>query len=311
MISRRTTLILAQLMDKKFSGKSVMWEDTKLGIVDTTKLHKFLYFYNFPAWFCNACRNIPQLIVPPASSDLYGFIAKLHTGESFIEVAPEWTETEREQNGQALLLLLVQAMLSWFCAEREKSLTANRSTSLTRLQRSVELDGYVLSNSRLLQSESEVVNTSHEANTLVSLYTSLALANREVALHHLHRSEEHYVADKYDDAISNARKFYEVVEKEVARDHSRRIGGSPIKEATLKNSRDIREYLKRHNLIDEKEQRVLINVSDLLSDKGGHAYVAEKEEARLLRIMALTLAQFILNRYSNMVNTDKRPDTAL
>jgi len=84
------------------------------------------------------------------------------------------------------------------------------------LIRSLELDGYRLVGSRLLAPESDVLDIQETAGVLDSLYRELGLAKREVALHCLKLSEEHWFGEKWDDCIGNARRFLECVLQEVA-----------------------------------------------------------------------------------------------
>jgi hypothetical protein len=52
--------------------------------------------------------------------------------------------------------------------------------------------------------------------------------------------------------------------------------------------------------LEKKEKDALSHVYGLLSETGGHPYVAQKDQARLMRHLSLTFCQFILIRLQGM-----------
>jgi hypothetical protein len=66
---------------------------------------------------------------------------------------------------------------------------------------------------------------------------------------------------------------------------------------------EVRDYLERENLLEAKEKKALAEVYGLLSNTGGHPYIAEKDQARLMRHLALTFTQFILLRLQGSLQT--------
>ena len=145
----------------------------------------------------------------------------------------------------------------------------------------------------------DVLDVQEEAGVLESLYVSLQLGNRETAMHHLQLSEEHYLAEKWDDSIANCRKFLECVLGEVAVAHSLRVKGSPLPETTYTRPVRVRDYLEREGLLEKKEKEVLAEVYGLLSQTGGHPYKAQSEQAQLLRGFALSFSHFTMRRFSD------------
>ena len=65
----------------------------------------------------------------------------------------------------------------------------------------------------------------------------------------------------------------------------------------LRNASDIRTFLEKQNVLTSIEHQTLARVYGLLSSTGGHPYIAEKDQARLMRHLALTFSQFALLRY--------------
>jgi hypothetical protein len=165
-----------------------------------------------------------------------------------------------------------------------------------RLLRSLELDGFIIRDGRLLASETNVLAEEEELGVLESLFRSLGLQNEQTAFHHLDLSEQHYLAGRWDDSISNSRKFLESVLQEVADAYNIQRYHTPLPQNTYERPIKIRDYLENEDLISSKEKEALIKVYGLLSDTGGHPYMARSDQARLLRNLALTQSQFIMLR---------------
>jgi len=90
---------------------------------------------------------------------------------------------------------------------------------VTKFHQSLELDGYVFRGDALLAPEEDVLDAKEQSGVLQDLYRELQLQNQDTVFHHLVLSEEHYLAKKWDDSISNSRKFLEGVLQEVAASH--------------------------------------------------------------------------------------------
>lgn len=65
----------------------------------------------------------------------------------------------------------------------------------------------------------------------------------------------------------------------------------------LKNATDVRLFLERQGLLTRQERELLDKLSGLLSTTGGHPFIAEQDQARLLRQQVLTNRQFVLLQY--------------
>jgi hypothetical protein len=305
MISRRTTLGLAEMFAQKFGkyhrGSSYGYGNSSHSYytVDTAKLYDYLFGHEYPAWLCNSARSLFGSV---DTRPLKEFIMKLHTGESLANATQGWTWKQREQLGQQYLFELAEDVLNDWNKEtdaREK----NDLTDLVKgLHSNLELDGYTYQNSRLLIPERDVLDVAEKVGVLETLFTSLALENKDTALHHLRLSEEHYIAAKWDDSISNSRKFLEVVLREVAISCSVKSTGTRLSESTYTHPVNIRDYLEKQGLLDTKEKQALASVYGLLSEKGSHPYMAQSEQARLLRHLALTFAQFVMLRYQGWLS---------
>jgi hypothetical protein len=295
MISRRTTISLAEVYMNWFydsyEQKSPFDHSSNWNYrVDVEKLYDFLFENDYPGWFCNlinSTRNSARTF-KVATRKVKEFIMKLHTGESIAPSTVNWNWEQRANYGQVLLSDLSEDILN-VSEILEKDYGKN-------LLKNLELDGYLFHNSRLFAPESDILDVKEKEGLLVDLYKSLGLQNQETAFHHLQLSEEHYLNQKWDDSISNSRKFLECVLQEVANMHSNKINGIQLDDSFMGKPVRVRDYLKEEGLIETKEKEVLSSVYGLLSETGSHPYIAENDQARFLRSLALTLSQFIMIR---------------
>jgi hypothetical protein len=304
MLSRRTTLVLAGLLEtcfhRYFSDSSSGYSYYKM---KSPKLYDFLFENNYPAWFCNLARECAE----SCSSDtrpFIDFVLKIHTGESVYSATQDWTWPHREELGQTLLRDLAEDITKWL-----KDITHQGSRerdTLTRFHQSLELDGYVFRGDALLVPEEDVFDVKEEGGVLRDLYRELQLPNQDTVFHHLTLSEEHYLAKRWDDSISNSRKFLEGVLQEVAASHYLASQGSAMAEEIYTRPVRVREYLESSGLLESKEKDALASLYGLMSQTGGHPYMAQSEQARLLRHLALTFSQFVLLRLKGFKTSNRQ-----
>lgn len=299
MISRKTAHIIGEVYAALFreprTGHRVGGYPSSYTyyVVGVQKLYDFLYDNGYPAWFCNKARAIT---ISHDTRPLKDFIMKLHTGETQYDATPDWSWEQRTQLGQKQLVDLARDILNYCHSDSASQRKQETSHGIETLTRALELDGYAYQNSRLLASEEEVLDTEEEAGILEKLFTSLGLGNKETAFHHLNLSEEHYMAQRWDDSISNSRKFLECVLQEVAAAHSLSRRNTRLLETVYSQPVQVRDYLEKEGLIETKEKKAIAEVYGLLSHTGSHPYMAQNDQARLLRHLALTLSQFVMLR---------------
>jgi hypothetical protein len=256
---------------------------------DSHAIYDFLFDNDYAPWFCNEAKR------PLQPRALKEFMMQLHTGETQYEKTKNWTPQQRTKLGQNYLRDLAEDILSVF--DNMGTYQKQRiETSITELKRSLELDGYIYRDGKLLASESDVLDAQEEQGVLEGLYASMRLDNLDMFRSHLKLSEEAYIAARWGDAIHNSRLVFEGVLREVAAAHSSRCKGTALSSNTYSKPVDVRQYLEREGLLEPKEREVIQHTYGLLSNTGSHPYMAEKDQARLLRHMALTLSQFVLLR---------------
>jgi len=294
MISRRTSRVIAEVYEKLFHEYHSGGNGSSYWTLDTDKIYDFLFDNDYSAWLCNLAKDTWESY---STRKFKEFIMRLHTGESIVSATKDWTWKQRELLGQENLHNLAKDVLNFWSDMQDGSDKKYSTNDISFLTRNLELDGYSYKDRRLLVSEADVLDTQEETGVLDAIFTRLNLNNKETAFHHLKLSEEHYLASKWDDSISNSRKFLEAVLQEVAYSHYTPLNKIPLPDELYSRPVKVREYLERQGLLETKEKEALASVYGLLSDTGSHPYIAQNEQARLLRHLAFTFAQFVMLRF--------------
>ncbi len=310
MISRKCCKLIAEAYEVSFSKYHAGDRFTSgYDTVNTTALYDFLYENDYAAYFCNAARDTYR---SHSTRGLKEFIMKLHTGETLYTATNDWTWQQREHLGQEHLRDLAEDILNKLVdilallKARGIGVDRDRALALERLKKQLELEGYEYRDRKLLQPETDVLDVAEETGVLRSLHKELGLANADTTFHHLELTEHHYVEGRWDDSISNSRKFLESVLQEIAAAHSQRVRGEVIADRTYSSALHVRDYLEKQGLVEPKEKKALSAVYGLLSDTGSHPYMAQKDQARLLRHLALTLSQFAMLRLRGCLSGHSR-----
>lgn len=283
MISRKTTMAIADAYTKKFSyssyssGRESVYRDT---------FYDFLYEREYEAWFCNMVKRIFKI------RDLKEWLLQIHTGESFVNATPNWPWDKRQELGQIYLKNLARDFIIWYRAQDDKSYPKLDDEILRRL----EIDGYVFRDNDLYQAEVEVLDVEAETGLLSNLHQALGLTDKQQTFEFLKLADEHYIAGRWSDSIGNARKFFEVILQQVASRYATGVKATTLSAAALEKPVSVREYLEKEELLEKKEREAVDKIYALLSHTGGHPYMAEKDQARLLRQICLTVTQFIMLR---------------
>jgi len=297
MISRKTAKNIAELYHDVFYRYQTTFGPggpERIEMLDTSHLYDYLYEHNYEAWFLNATK---KLYIADVRA-LKEFIMGLHTGEAVVPATPNWTLSQRTQLGQRLLKNLAEDMLMSFY---------NKETggfgSADQLKSELELDGYIFKEGKLYFSEAAVLDTEGEVGILEKLAQEADLENQTVIKHHLDLSEKHFLESKWDDSIANSRKFLESVLQEIASKHHQTKTGTPINKDTYEWAGKVRNYLESVGLFATKEKDATASIYQLLSETGSHPYIAEKDQARLMRYLALTFSQFALLRFQGYLQS--------
>ncbi|MBN8224578.1 MAG: hypothetical protein J0L89_07160 [Xanthomonadales bacterium] len=290
MISRQSSLAIADAYTQRFTHKSSARHGGFIEKVHSHEIYDFLYENEYEAWFCNLAR------APNYIRTFKDFWLRIHTGESLAAATKDWTWQQRQKLGQRLLNDLSRDYLRWYeIVKNDPFYGKHYQPSAEKLLRRLELDGYLYRDGELMQQQSDVLNVEEETGVLNSLFSRAGLARAADAFEFLRLGEEHFVAGRWSDCISNVRKFFELTLQEGARSLGAKRGES-LNEASLSRPMDVRQYLERQGLFERKERESIDKLYGLLSETGAHPYMAESDQARLLRQLSLTLSQFVLLR---------------
>jgi hypothetical protein len=290
MIGRRTAQAIGDAYNAEFTYRKRLSTGQYHTYVDHDRIYDFLYGQDYAAWICNAVRNLT------GDRGVKDWVMKLHTGETLLSMTTDWTWEQRETLGQQVLTQLARDIVVHDQTVPDRYGREEVSASVGRLVKLLELEGYLFRDGMLLQPEGDVIDVEETRGILEHLYTTLGLGEKETAIHHLDLSEEHFLAGKWDDAISNSRKFLELVLSKSAAAHSTRANASSVSTPRLDSPAAVREYLQAAGVLEAKEKDAIAKVYGLLSQTGGHPYMAAHDQARLLRQLSLTLAQFVMLR---------------
>lgn len=289
MISRKCASAIERAYEALFTSTTRTSYGSYHTNVRTNELYDFLFENEYSAWFCNLAKTLKY------ERYIQEAIMKLHTGETLTSATPDWSWEQRSRLGQRYLEDLAKDFMNYVGQMQDWEKKMYRG-NFEEVKRQLDLDGYSYQEKRLLRREEDAVEVEEAKGVLHKLYNQLALASEEVAIHHLSLSEVHYLAGKWDDCISNSRKFLECVLQEVAAKHAevieKRVLGKTVKESPS----EVRDCLVAASLLESKEKDALAKIYSLLSHTGGHPYMAQQDQARLLRHLALTFSQFAMLR---------------
>jgi hypothetical protein len=286
MIGRASAAAVAIVYERIFSTG---YENER---VNLDRLHDSFFGLNYPPWILTKTRS---LFTP---RELKDFIMYLQMGKGVDPCDKQLGDDERRSQGQEILKKLIED--SWSLMRIADAREGDRiGSALVHLIRCLELDGYKYDKGRITPSEVDVLDTKETADALAVLYGELGIGEKEMAINHLDLSAEHYRNGKWGDCIGNARHFFECVLRNVAADYSTRYKGTPFPEKDFKKPVLVRQHLEKEGLLSFKEVEAIDKVYGVVSEAGGHPNMAENEHARILRQLALILAQFVMLRYQN------------
>ncbi len=174
---------------------------------------------------------------------------------------------------------------------------------LLGMKAELDLAGYVFENGVLRKPEMDAIDVKEIVGVLEGLYGDLNLPNKDIAFRNLNLSEEYFLTEKWEDCISNARKFLESCLVGVAQKYNEVKFKTSLDVKTCERPVSIREYLEKNKLLETREKEALDKIYGLLSHTGSHPYMAKDDQARLLRNLALTFSQFALLRFKGFLNS--------
>lgn len=296
MISRKSTKTISDAYCSRFvilRGRT----GSRYRVITTDELYDFLYINDFEAWLLNSFKAISY--VNPRQ--LEEFIMQLHTGESIN--APQWSWPQRQALGQRILKDLAECLIRQRLNDPGfETYGDSNKNAVDLMQRTLELDGYIYRDNILWVPEETVIAEAEEQGVLESLMTSLGLPDIQTLKHHLELSAKDYQESRWDDSISNSRKVLDGVLTQTAVRFSAIAGNAGLSPKELERAAAVRDYLEHTGILEKKEKEAIASVYGLLSDTGGHPYIAGPDQARLMRHLSLTFSQFVLLRLEGAIH---------
>lgn len=311
MLSRRSTKILAELYNAIFTGSysAKTHKIDRYVYIDKQKfnidmLHDFLYERDYPEWFLLSIKRIKEYEKRSAIE----FIMGLHTGAYIHQL--NLNPSDKQYNlmakaGQELLNRLAQDILVYIYNDKDKIKSSQEMELCNKLLHQLELDGLIFRDNILYKAESNILNVEEETGIVHRYIKDLNLGNQEIMLHHLALIEKDYLDEKWDDSIGNSRKFLESILREIADKHCTTEKQTPLPREIWDWAGKVRKYLEDEKLFSKQELKTFSESYSLMAETGSHPYIAEKDQAILMRNLALTLAQFALLRYSGWIKKNQ------
>ena len=308
MIGRRSTKRMAECAVAMFAqakgidrGNWIPWDP----------VHDYFFERDFDAKFL----KVVELAASRGERPFIEFFLGLHTGET-VPGAVGLSADALQAAGQLYLQSIAQEFLKHeeglrlipaatndrtrdaITAAQLRVMRAKWLPPIEALRSALELDGYAFRDGALYFRESSPVPAEKHRDLLVKLAQDLGLGEVSVFTHCLQVSEDRYQSQAWEDCVGNARKAMELAFFQCASLWSRRSAGANLPSDFEKRPVKVREYFKDQGLISEKEHEALSKNYALLSEVGSHPYIAQADQARMLRQIALVLTEFVMVRTS-------------
>lgn len=306
MISRKSTRLLADVYINTFSyvrniTSRYPANDKSMLCLYEKKLYDFMYEHDYAVWVLQRIEKYTS-----AYCDHFRkFILALQTGEMVSHIPYNRGKGEDPHvMSQQLLVKLAKDIIKEYETRIEDygdfSKNSDARKKVIELKSQLELDGYVYRDGNLFPVESSVIDEQEEQSYLEKLVDLSRLNDPATIKHHIRLAEEDYVNDRWSNSIGNSRHFLEAILAQVLERVSTRLGRN-LHPNVYRNATTTRDHLEREGLLTEDEKETIRRIYGLLSNIGGHAYIAEKDQARLMWHLALTCSQFVLLRYEGFV----------
>jgi len=193
-----------------------------------------------------------------------------------------------------LLLLLLEDILILQPHGPQYPDDAAYQLSLSRLVKSLQMDGFSLEDSELVRISDEELIEEHDS--LVSALKDLGL---DVTVHHLEQSREHFIEGEWDSANGQTRKALEELTKKIAESLANRNREEIPKRFDEPRPVEIRDYLHDQGFLDDYEYNLLKMFYQYSSIDGAHPGLSNETDARVRRFILVGLCQFYVEKYKN------------
>ena len=281
MISRKTTLIIANIISNNFvhetheySGRSYHWVTR----VDANKLRDFLFEYGVIGYSIEKiCKSYDN------KQDLKENIMNMHTGIFYNKV----NYSQYQKHGQNDLKCIVIGILDKGIQKDEQEMLENY----------LRIDGYIYENGKLYEINTDV---DEKASIIKVKFKNLSLGQQKEFEEFYNNMNEHFEHSIWADVIHNSRKLYEIVLMECAKYYSQNI----LKDNKIKGNEkpvQVREYLENNDYFSEDEANIVRYYYKYISNIGSHPKIALQEQADFSRVMSINTMLYALNRLEKFI----------
>ncbi len=168
------------------------------------------------------------------------------------------------------------------------------------LARCLELDGYKIEDTGLIQIEPTIHGVEHQEDQLTKELRNSNISNSDEIITMLENSSKHFRDAKpdFNACLTNARIALETLAKSIAATHGLRADD----QAELQKWGRILAFLRKSDFITEKEELGLSGVYSFISE-GSHSPIIEtddEEMTRLGRNLSISMCYFLIKRYSSL-----------
>ena len=203
-----------------------------------------------------------------------------------------WVQESDKQLGQGLMRVFAEVALAHGLA-----MPAHLPEVIAlaeELQASLEIDGYELVAGKLTPAAMRGMNLQHEDTYLVHLIRTIAPSNLEVVLHHHNEADETFINRNWGAASAETRNFFVALMRGLRDIATDRGGVPPFQHG---NDSGLIEDFQKRGLLSAEEKDAVLKLWVLLSYSGPHVGIQDDARARLIRLQALGLAQWMCLKF--------------
>lgn len=193
---------------------------------------------------------------------------------------------DKEQDQDKIQELISELLKGWL-----------RDNHRKELEQALLRDGFVVSNSSVIDAEPDIEERQSAVIALIRKYESDF--DCDTLTHHLTECEDLFHQGKWDSSISHCRNFVEQLVSDIATNIATAKNDTP----NLSQPRLVRDYLLKVAFFDESEKKKLVDgVYGYFSEQGSHPGISTQSAARVSKSILLAFAFYTLEKYDAWKN---------
>ncbi len=288
MISRRTTLLIADIICNVFTHK-VAEKDIHGHVrgypykVKEEELRNFLFEFNVDGFSIEKLSHSFIKKEELKKEELKKDILNMHTGYFYNKTNYNKFINMGQKDIKCLTIGILYRKL--------------QPESLSKLENLLRIDGYIYEKEKLYEIN---IDVDDKANIIKNKFEKFNFMNKDEFSVFYNNMNEHLENSKWEDVIHNSRKLLEIVLKECAIYYSNNIKND---KNDLINAKpvEIRKYLEKVNYFSEDESNIIHYYYKYLSNIGSHPKLALEEQADFSRVMSINTILYAINRLEKYI----------